>query len=199
MKINSAEFITSAPDFESCPESPFSEVAFIGRSNVGKSSLINFLTNRDGLARTSSTPGHTTLINFFRINDSWTMVDLPGYGYAKRSKADRERFHQFVSDYLTNRTNLRCVFILIDARLPPQQLDIEFTEWVVNCRIPFALIYTKIDKTKATPLRQNIEKFKEALAERCDGTPEILTCSTKSGTGRYEILDMIEATISMRS
>ncbi|MGK0186721.1 MAG: GTP-binding protein [Verrucomicrobiales bacterium] len=198
MKITSAEFVTSAADLESCPESRTPEIAFIGRSNVGKSSLINYLTNREGLARTSSSPGHTTLINFFSINQKWTMVDLPGYGYAKRSKADREKFQAFVSDYLVNRQNLACVFILIDSRIPTQPLDIEFTEWVVNCSIPFVLVFTKTDKTKPTPLKKNIEAFKTALAERCTGTPVCLTSSTKSRNSKFEILDLIESTLNAR-
>lgn len=198
MKITSAEFVESAPDFESCPQSAKPEIAFIGRSNVGKSSLINYLTNREGLARTSSSPGHTTLINFFSINNAWTMVDLPGYGYAKRSKADREKFQNFVSDYLANRPNLVCVFILIDSRIPTQTLDIDFTEWVVNCGIPFVLVFTKTDKTKATPLKKNIDSFLASLAERCDGTPLHLTSSTKSKTARLEILGLIKNALAAR-
>ena len=135
MKIKTAQFIKSAPDLASCPESPLGEVAFIGRSNVGKSTLVNFLAARKGLARVSQTPGHTTLINFFCMNDAWTMVDLPGYGYAKRSRENRSKFNEFVSDYLVNRSNLLGVFILIDSRIPPQTLDLDFIEWIVNCKI----------------------------------------------------------------
>ena len=196
MKIKSARFVTSARDLDSCPDSPLEEIAFIGRSNVGKSSLINFITQHEGLARVSSKPGHTVLINFFEINDSWTMVDLPGYGYARKSKAQREEFNEFVSDYLVNRLNLLSVFILIDAKLPPQKLDLEFVEWVVNCQIPFVLIFTKTDKTKPKRLQANIEAFKEALAERCDGEPKILTCSIKDYKSRVGILDFIDQTIS---
>ena len=198
MKITSAEFITSACDLESCPESSFGEMAFIGRSNVGKSSLINFLADRNGLAKVSSTPGHTTLINFFRINDSWTLVDLPGYGYAKRSRDQQEEFNEFVSDYLVNRPNLICVFVLIDAKIPPQQLDLEYIEWVVDNQIPFALIFTKTDKAKPEALKKNIAKFKDALAERCDGLPKLFASSTKSKRGRVEVLEFIEKVVAIR-
>lgn len=199
MKITSAEFIISSPDYETCPESDLGEIAFIGRSNVGKSSLINYLTNSEGLAKTSSKPGHTTMINFFLINNAWSIVDLPGYGYARRSKEDRERFHGFVSDYLLGRRNLICVFILIDSRIPPQELDLDYVEWIVSCRIPFALVFTKTDKIKPTPRKQNIEKFAAALAERCSGTPKIFASSTKNKTDRFDLLDFIEAALSTRS
>ena len=196
MKITSAEFIISAPNLGSCPESSLAEIAFIGRSNVGKSSLINFLCGRKGLAKVSGTPGHTTLINFFLMNQTWTMVDLPGYGYAKRSRAEKGKFNEFVSDYLANRPNLRCVFILIDSKISPQTLDLDFIEWVVGCQIPFALIFTKIDKTKAGALKKNIAAFMEALAERCDGEPNIFTCSSRADKGRVEIIDFINKVVA---
>jgi GTP-binding protein len=132
------------------------------------------------------------------MNEAWTLVDLPGYGYAKRSRSAKGRFRDFVSDYLVNRPNLLCVFILIDSRLSPQKIDLGFVEWVVECKIPFALIFTKTDKTKAGPLRKNIEKFKEALAERCDGIPKIFTSSTKANKGRLELLEFIDQAVSMR-
>tara|TARA_R110002096_G_scaffold173997_9_gene349629 strand:- start:3306 stop:3905 length:600 start_codon:yes stop_codon:yes gene_type:complete len=197
MRITSAEFIKSATDLDSCPDFEFGEMAFIGRSNVGKSSLINLLAERNGLAKVSSTPGATKLINFFLINNAWSLVDLPGYGYAKRSASDQRAFNEFVSEYLTNRDNLICVFILIDGKIPPQTLDLDFVEWVVQSQIPFALIFTKTDKVKEAPLKKNIAKFKEALAERCDGTPAILTCSTKNKKGRVEVLNFIEKAVSM--
>ncbi len=199
MKINSANFVTSADQLEACPESSLPEIAFIGRSNVGKSSLINFLTGIDGLAKVSSKPGHTQLINFFLINDRWNMVDLPGYGYAKRSKAKREAFNEFVSEYLLDRPNLACVFVLIDSKIPPQQLDIDFVEWVVASQIPFTLIFTKADKTKPKPLQANIEAFKKQLAERCDGEPKVLSCSVKDYKSRLGVLGFIEQVIKMRS
>ncbi|MCL4111560.1 UNVERIFIED_CONTAM: hypothetical protein GTU68_056232 [Idotea baltica] len=197
MKITSANFVTSATELDACPPSAKSEIAFIGRSNVGKSSLINFLTGKEGLARTSSKPGHTQLINFFDINDDWTMVDLPGYGYARKSKAQREEFNIFVSDYLVNRENLLCVFILIDAKIPPQELDVEFVEWVVQYELPFALIFTKADKTKPGPLKKNIEAFKAELAKRCDGEPAVLSCSVKDYKSRLGVLNFIEETLKM--
>jgi GTP-binding protein len=197
MKITSAEFVTSAPDLDSCPESPLAEIAFIGRSNVGKSTLINFLSGRKGLAKVSSTPGHTTLINFFLMNKAWTMVDLPGYGYAKRSRAQKGRFNEFVSDYLANRPNLHCVFILIDAKISPQTLDLDFIEWVVHCQIPFALIFTKTDKVKASFLKKNRAAFMKSLAEHCDGEPNTFTCSSKAETGRQEIIKFIGLTLGM--
>ena len=199
MKIKTAQFIKSAPDLASCPESPLGEVASIGRSNVGKSTLVNFLAARKGLARVSQTPGHTTLINFFCMNDAWTMVDLPGYGYAKRSRENRSKFNEFVSDYLVNRSNLLGVFILIDSRIPPQTLDLDFIEWIVNCKIPFALIFTKTDKQKAGPLKKNIQAFLGALAERCNGEPTYFTSSAKAQTGRLEILDFVRKMVEGRS
>lgn len=192
MKINKAEFVTSAPDLQSCPPSTLGEVAFIGRSNVGKSSLINFLTGRKGLAKVSSTPGHTTLINFFLMDEAWVMVDLPGYGYAKRSRSEKGKFREFVSDYAVNRQNLRCLFILIDANIPPQKLDLGYIEWVVSYKIPFALIFTKTDKLKPGPLKKQMDKFLKALAERCEGTPNTFACSSKANTGRLEVLRFIE-------
>lgn len=198
MKIKSAKFIKSAPDLASCPTSPLGEVAFIGRSNVGKSTLVNFLAGRKGLAKVSQTPGHTTLINFFNMNDAWTMVDLPGYGYAKRSRADKSKFNEFVSDYLVNRPNLLGVFVLIDSRIPPQTLDLDFIEWVVGCEIPFALIFTKVDKVKAGPLKKTIDSFLEALAERCDGAPTTFACSAKANKGRLEILEFVAKMVSAR-
>ncbi|MGY8641203.1 MAG: ribosome biogenesis GTP-binding protein YihA/YsxC [Verrucomicrobiales bacterium] len=197
MKINSATFVTSAAELDACPPSEQSEIAFIGRSNVGKSSLINFLTGKEGLARTSSKPGHTQLINFFEINDDWTMVDLPGYGYARRSKAQRAEFNEFVSDYLVNRENVLCVFVLIDAKIPPQQLDVDFVEWVVQSELPFALIFTKADKTKPKPLKANIAAFKAELAKRCDGEPAVLSCSVKDYKSRIGVLDFVEQTLKM--
>lgn len=149
MQIHKAVFNTSAPDLESCPDSDLREFAFIGRSNVGKSSLINMLTNqRKPLADVSKTPGRTQMINFFTINDKWSLVDLPGYGYAKVSGQKRNRFNEFVSDYLTNRDKLTCVFILVDARHKPQELDLSFTKWLMESGIPFVLVFTKADKMK---------------------------------------------------
>ncbi len=191
MQIHSATFETSSPDYESCPESDLPEFAFIGRSNVGKSSLINALTHEKDLAIVSSKPGRTRLINFFLINRKWTLVDLPGYGYAKASGAHRQKFNEFVSDYLAQRKNLSCVFVLIDARHPPQNLDLEFTAWLVEYGIPFVLVYTKTDKVKMKVMEKNIQLFKEAMLEFCDGLPRIYKCSSKTGKGTKEILHFI--------
>ena len=191
MQIQSATFEISSPDYESCPESEFPEFAFIGRSNVGKSSLINTLTNIKDLAIVSSKPGRTRLINFFKINRKWTLVDLPGYGYAKASGQARGKFNQFVSDYLAQRENLSCVFVLIDSRLPPQKIDLEFTGWLVEYEIPFVLVYTKTDKVKPAALDKTMELFKEAMQEYCTGLPRIYHCSAKTGYGRRDILDFI--------
>lgn len=197
MKITSAEFIKSAVDLDSCPDLEFGEIAFIGRSNVGKSSLINLLAQRNGLAKVSSTPGATKLINFFLINNGWSLVDLPGYGYAKRSASEQKAFDEVVSEYLVTRETLACVFILIDSKIPPQSIDLDFVEWIVQSQVPFALIFTKTDRVKPGRLKTNIANFREALAERCDGTPTILTCSTKNKNGRVEILNVIEEALSM--
>ncbi len=195
MKIRSAQFITSSPDYPGCPDLEPAEFAFIGRSNVGKSSLLNMLTNKQGLAKVSSKPGHTTLINFFNINDQWTMVDLPGYGYARRSAEQQEKFNEFVSDYIAQRPNLICVFLLIDCRIPPQQSDLQFLEWLVDHRIRFCLIFTKGDKVKPQQLKSNISDFLEAMHEFIQGVPPYFACSSKSGKGRGQILEFIEQSL----
>jgi len=195
MQIHSADFELSAPDFELCPESDFPEFAFIGRSNVGKSSLINCLTNKKDLAVVSRQPGRTRLINFFKINRNWTLVDLPGYGYAKASGQARNKFNEFVSDYLAKRENLSCVFVLIDSRHTPQRVDLEFVSWLIEYEIPLVLVYTKTDKVKPSVVQKNIELFKEAMLEFCDGLPRIYQCSAKTGKGRREILEFIDLAV----
>ncbi len=196
MQIHSATFEISSPDYEACPESELPEFAFIGRSNVGKSSLINTLTNVKDLAIVSSKPGRTRLINFFKINKKWTLVDLPGYGYAKASGQARGKFNQFVSDYLAQRENLCCVFVLIDSRLTPQKIDLEFTKWLVEYEIPFVLVYTKTDKVKPAAVQKTIEQFKEKMLEYCTGLPRVYTCSAKTTYGRRDILDFIGLAIA---
>ncbi len=196
MQIHSADFVTSSPDLDNCPESGLAEFAFIGRSNVGKSSLINTLTQKKDLAMVSATPGRTRLINFFLINRKWHLVDLPGYGYAKASGHQRNKFNEFVSDYLLNRTNLSCVFVLIDSRLSPQKIDLEFTQWLMEHEIPFVLIFTKTDKIKAGVLKQNMALFFEAMSEFCDGLPRSYDCSAKTGEGRKQILGFVEQALS---
>ncbi|MEM9237632.1 MAG: ribosome biogenesis GTP-binding protein YihA/YsxC [Verrucomicrobiota bacterium] len=192
MKITSAQFVTSSPDLASCPEPELPEFAFVGRSNVGKSSLLNLLTGRKDLARVSSTPGATRLINFFEINGEWMMVDLPGYGYAKVKKESRKEFQRAVSDYLSVRESLQCVFVLIDSRLTPQPLDLDFCDWLASGGIPFVLVFTKTDKSKAGKVSANVEKFLEALAERVDGELKQFMTSTKTGKGRGELLGFVE-------
>ena len=199
MQIHSAQFETSAPDFESCPESDLPEFAFIGRSNVGKSSLINTLTNKKDLAVVSRHPGRTRLINFFTINRNWSLVDLPGYGYAKASGQARNKFNEFVSDYLAKRENLCCVFVLIDSRHGPQNVDLEFVNWLIEYEIPLVLVYTKTDKVKPSVVQKNIELFKEAMSEFCDGLHRVYTCSAKTGKGRREILEFIDLAIKSYS
>ncbi len=192
VKIKTARFELSATSLDGCPQTERPEFAFIGRSNVGKSSLINFLCNQNGLARVSSTPGRTREINFFSINDdNWSLVDLPGYGYAKASKSDRRLFSQFISEYLVERPNLFCAFVLIDARHPPQKIDEEFIQWLIENQVPFALVFTKTDKVSPTVVKTNIEQFQAAMAEWSQGTPQIFTSSVKKREGYREILGFI--------
>lgn len=199
MQIQSATFETSSPDFETCPESDLQEFAFIGRSNVGKSSLINSLTNKHDLAVVSNTPGRTKLINFFLINKKWSLVDLPGYGYARAAKSDRDKFNEFVSNYLVERENLSCVFVLIDSRHKPQKLDLEFVSWLLDYKIPFVIVFTKTDKSSQLLVSKNVALFTEALSEFCKGMPRMFTTSSKKGTGRKDILNFIGEAIANRS
>ena len=191
MKIKSAEFNRSAPDLDACPQWNLPEFALIGRSNVGKSSLINFLTERRELAKVSDEPGKTQLINFFVINGNWCLVDLPGYGYARVAQGKRRDFNVAVADFLSERANLRGILVLIDSRLPPQAIDLEFLRWLESCRLSFALVFTKIDKQSAAQGQANIDLFKAAMREWRAEAPEILKSSSKAGTGRGEILAYI--------
>lgn len=196
MNVVSAKFQISAPDLASCPESELREFAFIGRSNVGKSSLLNMLTGAKALAKVSATPGHTQLINFFLINNKWTLVDLPGYGYAKREKTSRDRFAQMIATYLTGRTNLAGVFVLIDSRHTPQQIDLEFVEWLVEESVPFALVFSKADKVKPGLLKNHIELFQGHISAWCQDMPRVFSTSAEERTGRRELLDFIGETLS---
>jgi GTP-binding protein len=196
MKIKSAEFEVSAPDLRACPKWALPEFAFIGRSNVGKSSLINLLTERRELAKVSDAPGKTKLINFFLINGAWCLVDLPGYGYAAVGKQRRLEFNDAVAGFISGRRNLRCVFVLIDSRLPPQPIDIEFLRWLEGCAVPFALIFTKTDKQSAAQGRANIDVFKKTMGEWRAELPDILTSSSKTSAGRSDILTYIAATLT---
>ena len=191
MNITSATFEISAPDLASCPEETLPEFAFIGRSNVGKSSLLNLLSGKRDLARVSKVPGFTKLINFFIMNKAWRLVDLPGYGFAQVARENKARFNDAVSDYLANRENLFCVFVLIDSRLTPQKIDLEFIEWLGGQETPFVLVFTKTDKMKAAPLQKNIELFQAAIAGWFEQMPEIYTCSAVAKKGVPELLGVI--------
>ena len=192
MRPLSSKFLKSAAEYEQCPNYNKSEFAFVGRSNVGKSSLINAIVGgRNPIALVSSKPGKTRLINFFEIVNKWVLVDLPGYGYAKVSRSAKDVFQSIVSDYLINRENLKCVFQLIDSKIPPQPIDLQFSQWLMECEIPFVLVYTKADKTKQAALDQNIEAYHLAMSEFAEGLPRTLITSSKKGTGRTEILSFI--------
>ncbi len=192
MEIKKAEFIKSNPDIKNLPKEPLPEYAFIGRSNVGKSSLINMLANNKKLAKTSSTPGKTQLINHFKINDSWFLVDLPGYGYAKTSKSKRKEFKKLITDYILTRKNLVNVFVLVDGRLAPQKIDLEFMEWLGRNRIPFSIVFTKLDKLSSNEISKNIKKYQNKMLERWESMPKVFRTSAVTKTGRKEILDYIE-------
>ena len=192
MKVASAKFVKSAVRLGDCPQGEMPEFAFIGRSNVGKSSLINLLTNKDGLARVSKTPGRTREINFFKINEAWTLVDLPGYGYAKVSKDQREKFNEFVSEYLLERETLCGTFVLVDSRHTPQKIDLEFVNWLVDSQLPFALIFTKTDKSKPKVVAKNVKLFLEAMKAFADGDPIYFESSSTTRAGRKEVLGFIE-------
>jgi GTP-binding protein len=196
VKILTAVFKGSSPDLASCPESVLPEFALIGRSNVGKSSLINMLTRSEGLAKVSQIPGKTQLINFFTINNTWNLVDLPGYGYAKVGKKERGKFSAFVSDYLQNRPNLRGTFVLIDSRLSPQGLDLEFLNWMVGCGLPFILAFTKTDTLSKGAAQKNIETFLASMREITEEEPTYVLSSSKDQQGRKEILGLIGDALS---
>ena len=191
MKIKSAEFKISAPELRDCPDWPLPEFAFIGRSNVGKSSLINLLTERRDLAKVSDAPGKTKLINFFLVNGAWALVDLPGYGYAEVGKQRGLEFNEAVAGFLAGRRNLRCVFVLIDSRLPPQPIDLEFLRWLEGCTVPYALIFTKTDKQSAGKGQANIDVFMNAVATWRAELPPVLASSSKTRIGRSDILGYI--------
>lgn len=194
MNIYSAEFIKSSKLIEDCPEGNKPEYAFIGRSNVGKSSLINMLTNKKGLAKTSSTPGKTQLINHFLINDNWYLTDLPGYGYAKASKTNRAAFSKMIEKYVLSRKNLVNLFVLIDARHLPLKIDIDFINWLGESGIPFSLIFTKLDKVTQKEFFFNFKKYSQELRKTWDDLPEMFKSSSEKKIGKEEILSFIEDT-----
>lgn len=187
----SPEFIKSASKFEQCPDPDRPEYAFIGRSNVGKSSLINMLAEKKDLAKTSSTPGKTQLINVFQMQNSWYLTDLPGYGYARVSKSKRGQFEKMITDYLTQRENLINTFVLIDCRIPPQKIDLEFMEWLGENQIPFSIVFTKIDKISSAALQKALLNYKKEMLKNWESMPQVFTTSSSSRLGRMELLNFI--------
>ncbi len=193
MIIKSADFFISSGRADQCPQdSKLPEYAFIGRSNVGKSSLINMLTGRKALAKTSSTPGKTMLINHFIINNEWYLVDLPGYGFARRGKKEMEKFRNLIEYYILERQQLTCLFVLIDSRLPPQKIDLEFIQWLGEEGIPFCIVFTKADKNKTGDLKKNVQGFLKKLQEEWEELPMHFVTSSEKGMGRTELLDYID-------
>lgn len=192
MVIKDATFTISSPSVEKCPEPKFPEYAFIGRSNVGKSSLINMLTGRKQLAKTSANPGKTQLINHFLINDQWYLVDLPGYGYAKVSFSERVKWQKMIRDYLLKRENLMTVFVLVDVRHEPQKADLEFINWLGGNRIPFSIVFTKCDKISKQQTVRSVESYKRTLRETWEDLPTLFLTSSDMRTGRDELLFYIE-------
>lgn len=192
MTIHTAEYSASFPSVNKCPSTSIPEYAFIGRSNVGKSSLINMLCERKKLALTSGKPGKTQMLNFFIINKLWYLIDLPGYGYAKISKVKRESFRKMIEGYLQRRNNLQCTFLLIDSNVSPQKIDIEFINWLGEARIPFVIVYTKTDKSKTPDLEKNIKAFQTKLLETWSEMPREFRTSANKREGRDELLEFIE-------
>lgn len=192
MEITSAEFVISNTDVKKCPAGRLPEYAFIGRSNVGKSSLINMLTNRKGLAMTSATPGKTMLINHFLVNKNWYIVDLPGYGYAKRGQKGQEQIQRIIENYILQREQMTCLFVLVDSRHDPQKIDLEFIEWLGENVIPFGIVFTKADKLKGGRLIGNISNYLEKLKEQWEELPPYFITSSENRTGRNELLKYIE-------
>lgn len=193
MEITSAEFVISNSRADMCPKSDLPEYAFIGRSNVGKSSLINMLTKNSKLAMTSSTPGKTLLINHFLINKQWHLVDLPGYGYAQRGKKMMEKIQKLIEYYVLEREEMTCLFVLVDSRLKPQKIDLEFMEWLGENGVPFGIVFTKADKQTINKTKQNVEFYLNTLREQWEELPPYFVSSSEKGTGRDEILDYIDS------
>jgi GTP-binding protein len=191
MEIKTAEFVVSNSDVEKCPTSNLPEYAFIGRSNVGKSSLINMLTNHKNLAKTSGRPGKTQLINHFLINQEWHLVDLPGYGYARVSKKEKKTFQKFITDYFKNRKQLISAFVLVDSRHEPQKIDLEFMQWLGENMIPLAIIFTKVDKVKPKALERQIDEYNQVLLETWESLPPHFITSSSQKTGADELLNYL--------
>ncbi|GAA0873293.1 ribosome biogenesis GTP-binding protein YihA/YsxC [Gangjinia marincola] len=191
MKITSAKFVMSNSDASKCPSSNLPEYAFIGRSNVGKSSLINMLTNKKSLAKTSGRPGKTQLINHFLINETWHLVDLPGYGYARVSKKDKKTFQKYITHYFRSRKQLVSGFVLVDCRHEPQPIDLEFMQWLGENAIPFGIVFTKADKLKPNALQRNVDAYKATLLATWEALPPIFITSSSNNTGQEELLHYI--------
>lgn len=191
MKIKTAKYIASYPSYELCPKEDLPEYAFIGRSNVGKSSLINALCLRKSLAHTSKKPGKTQLINYFLINEEWHLVDLPGYGYAKISKKMRLKWRLMIENYLAKRENLQCAFVLVDANVPPQNIDLEFINWLGQKQVPFVIVFTKTDRLKPIELETNIKSFQTVMLQTWEELPQQFITSSNQGIGREAILSFI--------
>lgn len=191
MEIKNSQFVISAPTVEKCPKDNKPEYAFIGRSNVGKSSLINMLCNHKGLAKTSATPGKTLLINLFLVNREWYLVDLPGYGYSKRSKSVQDQLQRMISSYILQRQQLVNVFVLIDIRHDPQKIDREFIDWLGVSSVPFSIVFTKADKLGPVKARQNAERWMESLRDTWETLPPYFITSSEKKTGRQEVIDYI--------
>lgn len=193
MEIKDAQYVIGNTDLKKCPDGTNPEYAFIGRSNVGKSSLINMITNRKGLAMTSSRPGKTVLINHFLINNDWFLVDLPGYGYARQSKVGRAQIQRLIEEYILYREQLTNLFVLIDSRLEPQLIDIEFIQWLGETGIPFSIVFTKVDKQSNCRTRLNIDAYRKKLEEEWEELPPIFITSSETKAGREEILEYIHS------
>jgi GTP-binding protein len=191
MSMISARFICSSPKLSSCPNDRLPEFAFIGRSNVGKSSLINMFTGRKGLAKVSSAPGKTRLINHFLIDESWYLVDLPGYGFARISKVERARIRKMIDSYLLKREEMQCVFLLLDSRLEPQKIDLDFISWMGEKRIPFIIIFTKTDKLSAREEEKNLQAYRRKLSETWEEIPPMISTSSKTRKGNEEVMKTI--------
>lgn len=192
MIVRKATFLQSNTKVDKLPAGNKPEYAFIGRSNVGKSSLINMLTNKRQLAKTSSTPGKTITINHYVINDEWYLVDLPGYGFAQRSKKDREAWKVMLDDYIKNRKNLISMFVLVDSRIEPQKIDLEFINHLGELQMPFTIIFTKVDKIKDAELQRNLQVYKDKLAEEWEEIPQIIVTSSEKEVGKDDVLNLIE-------
>ncbi len=193
MLIKTANFVISNSDYRKCPDTGLPEYAFIGRSNVGKSSLINMLANNKGLAKTSVRPGKTQLINHFLINGQWYIVDLPGYGYARTSKSERTRWQKMINDYLLKRESLVNTFVLVDSRIPPMTIDLEFISFLGHNGVPLSIIFTKVDKQRQRDVARNVNSFKSELMKEWDELPHLILTSSVSGYGRDHVLDYIES------